>query len=245
VDLRWQMQWRGAAIQNIFILVCDRCLDIPQQQLRQITFPADPEPIMNARVQDFVAASTDYRSLSEVTIDPVTGIPKPSQVLRITDDCLNRTVEPYGAPIGLDQPAVMPYNGAVQKAFGAPVSLLSVTSNGTNIITATCFKPHGLKTDDQISAAGLNAANGFFSVVVVNPMVFTWAVVPNIQAAALLTGTSRVVPTLVGLPRSSATIPQVTSHSRVGGTQTVPGEIITGSGSPIITGSGSPIVVGP
>lgn len=55
-DLAWQHQWRGTKIQNIRILVCDSCLDIPQEQLRTIIIPMDPAPIMNARQEDYVNA---------------------------------------------------------------------------------------------------------------------------------------------------------------------------------------------
>ena len=120
VDLQWQMEWRGPVIQNIRVLVCRHCLDTPQEQLRAIVLPADPTPIMNARVQDFDAADTEYRSLVPGTVDPVTGIPIPSTTLRTTQDCQNRVTEPYGVPVGLTQAAVMPYNGAVQKHFGVP-----------------------------------------------------------------------------------------------------------------------------
>lgn len=209
VDLQWQNDYRGSTVKNLRILVCCKCLDEIQCQLRSIVLPADPEPIINARVQDFVTASTNYRSLAEVGTAPVTGIPIPSPVLRITEDCQNRTTEPYGAPIGLQQLAIMPYDAAVQKAFGVLISVLSVVSNGTNVITVTCSKAHGLATGDQISAAGLTAANGFFSVLVNNPMMFTYQTVELVAAAALLTGKSRIVTALVGTPYRNPTIPQV------------------------------------
>jgi hypothetical protein len=209
VDLSWQFDYRGPVIANIRILVCRKCKDEAQSQLRAIVLPADPEPIPNARVQDFVTAETDYRSLAETTTNYPTGLPVPSQVLRVTEDCQNRITEPYGAPVGLEQPAIMPYDGTVQKAFAVPISVLSVVSNGTNIIAVSCSRPHGLVTDSQISCAGLTAANGFFSVVVVNPMAFTYAVNGNIKAGSLLTGASRIVTALVGLPYDTPEIPQV------------------------------------
>ncbi len=48
-DLRAQMDWRGATLQNIQLMVCERCYDVPQQQLRAITLPADPVPVRNPR----------------------------------------------------------------------------------------------------------------------------------------------------------------------------------------------------
>ena len=61
-ELQWQFDYRGAALINIRLLVCDTCLDIPQNQLRNIIVPADPTPIMNARTQDYPTASTDFFS---------------------------------------------------------------------------------------------------------------------------------------------------------------------------------------
>jgi hypothetical protein len=209
-DLIFQQEWRGTSLQNIWVLVCTRtCLDVPQEQKRAIQLPADPTPIYYPQVEQFQDAETDYRSLAETTTDPRTGLPVPSQVLRVTEDCQNRTTEPYGAPVGLSQSAIMPYDGTVQKAFGVPISVLSVIANGTNIIAVSCSRPHGLVTDSQISCAGLTTANGFFSVVVVNPMAFTYAVNGNIKAGSLLTGASRIVTALVGLPYNTPEIPQV------------------------------------
>ncbi len=62
--LRWQMDWRGASLMNLRILVCDICYDDPQQQLRAIVVPADPTPIQNPRTTDYIAAETDIRQTS-------------------------------------------------------------------------------------------------------------------------------------------------------------------------------------
>jgi len=51
--LKWQYQWQGTSLQNIRLLVCARCLDRPQQQLRAIIIPADPVPIQNPRTEPF------------------------------------------------------------------------------------------------------------------------------------------------------------------------------------------------
>lgn len=101
VDLQWQFDWRGATLQNTRILVCDRCNDDQQQQLRAIVIPADPVPIMNPRVQDFVAASTTKRATSgQNTTDPTTGIPIPGDVVRITQDDSTRVTQQTGEPPG-------------------------------------------------------------------------------------------------------------------------------------------------
>ena len=51
--LSWQYDWRGTSLQNIRLLVCERCHDRPQQQLRAIIIPADPVPIRNPRTEPF------------------------------------------------------------------------------------------------------------------------------------------------------------------------------------------------
>ena len=203
VDLQWQYDWRGPVIQNIRILVCKPCLDRSQEQLRAIVLPADPEPIINARTQDFVGAETNYRTISAPTVyDAKTGLPIPGTTLRVTEDCQNRTVDPFGEPVGLTQPAVMPYNGAVQKAFSVPLALLSVTADGSATVTVTCSAVHNLVTGNQVSVAGLAepAADGFYSVTVLTATAFQYMTYGSIDAAPLLTPTTRIVTALVGVP---------------------------------------------
>ena len=53
--LSFQFDWAGAALVNKRILVCARCIDRPQQQLRAIVIPADPVPIMNPRTEPFLS----------------------------------------------------------------------------------------------------------------------------------------------------------------------------------------------
>lgn len=86
VNLQWQYDWRGASLQNLRILVCDSCLDTPQQQLRSIVVPADPVPIMNPRTQDWAVAETNTRATSgQNAVDSKTGIPVINGDTRITN----------------------------------------------------------------------------------------------------------------------------------------------------------------
>lgn len=181
-DLVWQYDWRGTSLQNLWIRVCKQtCLDTPQQQLRSITLPADPTPVWQPRPENFFADEVDFN-------------------------------QPIGVPTGLDINAVMPYDGVVQKAFGAPLSVLSVISNGTTTVFVTCSQPHGLINDDQIAVQGLTDRNacGFFSIVMFTATVFTYTTANPVATASLLTPTTRMITCLVGLPRGSAQIPQVT-----------------------------------
>lgn len=53
VDLQWQWEWAGTRLQNLRLLVCERCLDTPQPQLKARIIPPDPVPVFNARPENF------------------------------------------------------------------------------------------------------------------------------------------------------------------------------------------------
>lgn len=98
-DLRWQHDWRGASMQNIRLLVCNPCYDKPQSQLRAIVVPADPVPINQPRIQDFVTSSQDTRVTSgQNTVDPTTDIPIPGGNIRITQNDDTRVTQQTGEP---------------------------------------------------------------------------------------------------------------------------------------------------
>jgi|SRR6185312_9084041 hypothetical protein len=48
-ELNWQFDWRGNQLQNLRILVCRPCTDLPQEQLRPIIIGPDPVPIRDPR----------------------------------------------------------------------------------------------------------------------------------------------------------------------------------------------------
>jgi hypothetical protein len=101
INLRWQYDWRGASLQNIRLLVCNTCYDAPQEQLRAIVVPADPMPIVQPRVQDFVAAEQNTRVTSgQNTVDPRTGIPVINGDTRVTQDGSTRVTQQTGEPTG-------------------------------------------------------------------------------------------------------------------------------------------------
>ena len=100
-SLRWQFDWAGASLINKRLLVCNPCNDTPQQQLRAIVVPADPMPIMNPRVQNFVTAETSTRYTSgQNTVDPVTGIPIVGGNVRVTQTDEDRVLQQTGEPPG-------------------------------------------------------------------------------------------------------------------------------------------------
>jgi hypothetical protein len=208
-DLQWQYDWRGAALQNVRILVCNSCVDVPQEQLRAIVVPADPIPIMQPRVQDFRQAETDYQTVTAPPIiDPTTGIPIPVNVTLTTQDGENLLTQQTGAPTGLTQGAIMPLVG--KEHFSVKLNPLSISAVGTDQITVTFSSAHGLVTDAQISVEGLSnpQACGFYSITVTTATAFTYQTNKVISAGSLLTGTTNMVTALVGLPYGFTQIPQ-------------------------------------
>lgn len=78
VDLQWQFDYAGASMINKRILICNSCLDTPQQQLRAIVLPADPMPIINPRPQEYHVAEANVRvTTNRYVPDGKTGIPVP------------------------------------------------------------------------------------------------------------------------------------------------------------------------
>jgi len=62
-DLQWQYEWQGARTQNTNRLTCDRCLDDLQEQNRVIVLPADPQPVMNPRPENYTANNNPIASI--------------------------------------------------------------------------------------------------------------------------------------------------------------------------------------
>lgn len=54
------MQWAGDRLINLQILVCDICLDTPQDQLRSLTLPPDPEPVRNPRPEYYAIDDNNW-----------------------------------------------------------------------------------------------------------------------------------------------------------------------------------------
>jgi hypothetical protein len=207
VNLRWQFDYRGAGLQNLRILVCNRCEDEPQEQLRSIVLPPDPIPVMNARVQDFVDAESDYMGLSGSTPDPTTGIPVPNTTVMDTMLGANMTRQPVGPPRGYTQNAQMPL---VNLAFyGVSLPVVSMISNGTVVVTVTTATPHGLSTNNQVSIEGalVNSADGAYSITVTTATAFTYQVGVTISAQSLLGSTTLVQTMNAGIPRNYTQIP--------------------------------------
>lgn len=59
-DLCWQFQWAGTKLQNLRLLVCPTCLDIPQPALKTIIIPPDPLPRLNPRPENYTETVPSY-----------------------------------------------------------------------------------------------------------------------------------------------------------------------------------------
>ena len=209
VDLNWQYDWRGATMQNVRILVCNTCMDTPQEQQRAIVVPADPVPIFQPRTQDFSVAETNYQTVTAPpTIDPVTGIPIPATTTLSTQDGKNLLTQPVGIPADIDQSAVMPLDG--NAAYRVKLFPLSVSSLGSDQIAVTFATPHGLATNSQIVVEGLSNvhANGAYSITVTTATAFTYQTNVAIPAGALLTGSTLMVTANIGMPYGFDQLPQ-------------------------------------
>lgn len=131
-QLNWQMDWAGASLINKRILVCNICMDKPQQQLRAIIIPADPMPIVNPRVEPYAYDSVDRRQVSGYnTIDQRTGIPVPGGDTRITEDDNTRVTQQTGeAPGGKNQRPGTDPNAPGNTDPGLPYGNVDVPETG-------------------------------------------------------------------------------------------------------------------
>ena len=210
VNLRWQMDWRGTSLQNIRLLVCDTCYDTPQDQLRAIVVPADPVPIQNPRTFNYAVAETNYVfAQNPSTTAPFVGIPVPQGNDLATESNVNITTQPVGPPLGLDPNGIMPLKDIL--FFDVLLDVASITTFGTDVVTVTCNTPHNLVTNSQVAITGTsnNQIMGFYSVKVLNPIVFTYEIIPvqNVVPGSWFTATTRVATCSVGLPYDYLQIP--------------------------------------
>jgi hypothetical protein len=166
-ELRWQMQWAGNKLVNMRQLVCRRCNDIPQTQLRAIIISADPMPVMNPRPANYQAANTDNRTTSgQNTVDPRTGIPIPGNTMRITENNNYRVTQQTGAP-----------NGSLNELPGTDPDAVTyriisnAVNNGSGRIRLTVNTTNGMITGQNVTigdVVGTTEANGNWKITVVN-----------------------------------------------------------------------------
>ena len=101
-DLRWQNEWSGIKLQNLRILVCPRCLDRPNEQLRAYAVPPDPLPVRNPR------PDSSYMGDMPTIVTTIAGTPAVYEL----DGFGNRILDGYGNPFVLSGTftPVLPFN---------------------------------------------------------------------------------------------------------------------------------------
>ena len=166
-ELRWQFEWGGNKLVNKRQLVCRRCNDIPNTQLRAIVLPADPMPVMNPRVQNYQQAETDYRATSgQNTVDPTTGIPIPGNTLRITENDNYRVTQETGeSPYGTNQLPGTDPNAVTYRIIS------NAFNNGSGGIRLTVNTTNGMITGQTVTIGdvlGTTEANGNWTITVVS-----------------------------------------------------------------------------
>ena len=176
VDLRWQYDWAGASLINKRILVCSNCYDNPQEQLRAIVLPADPTPIMNARVEPYAWDEVDRRQVSGYdTTNAVTGIPVQAGPIRVTsldDEATEdkRVTQQTGeAPYGTNQLPGTDPNAVTYR------NIVNVANNGIGVIRVTVGLTSGFISGQRViiqEVEGVTNANGRWTITVINQTQF-------------------------------------------------------------------------
>lgn len=101
-DLIWQLDWRGSQLQNLRILVCRRCLDVPQEQLRSYSPPPDPIPIRDPRPD---LSNEGNAPIGVYTVAGTISLP-------LLDDLGNVITDDLGNPILVAEPLSQTLIGA-------------------------------------------------------------------------------------------------------------------------------------
>lgn len=179
VDLRPQTIVAGATLLNINILVCNRCWDTPNETLRAIVLPADPQPIINPRVEPF---------LYDETTGPAT---------------------PYGVPVGLQQYGTSPQSGSTKYGVKIPALAILANGTQSIAVTCAAPHGLVTNNQISVEGLSNRGATGFYSVVVGSATAFAYTTFANVAAGQLATPTTLMWTVNVGLPYGVTTIPQV------------------------------------
>ena len=209
-NLRWQYQYRGPVVQNIRLLVCADCYDALNYQSKAIILPADPLPVVNARIEYFQQYETDQRvTAAPPVIDPETGIPIPQGQPLVTPSGDSLITQPTGAPNEIELAAVQTTYKKV--AYGPTLSVITALGDGNYTVTVNCSAAHGLGVNSQIVSAGLTSptANGDFNVSAVpSAMDFSYTTQKPDPSGVLWSTGSAIWTANVGLPYGMTQFPQ-------------------------------------
>lgn len=195
-DLTWQFQWRGTTLQNIRLLVCDSCLDVPQEQLRTIIIPMDPVPIMNARPEDYVS---DDNPDSTIGVSP------------------NFFQPFYGSRIGN-----MTEGGGVNAAFDSNANKPAIQSAAISVSNSSYRNYVGINWSGMNSAY-INAPSSLLPPVIKHSLISFSLYAPNDQSFLKGSATSYLVqssPTDTSLTGAWTTVSSGTTAGTAGETIT-------------------------
>lgn len=137
-SLRWQVDYRGMKLQNLRILVCDRCYDDPQPQLKPRIIGPDPLPIMNARPETAVTVTTSVSTTYSV----------------LSTDQLISCTGPSSFTVNLPSAVVTSDTFTWPTAVGTAGRTITVQANGTGSITVAV--PDGQFINNGYNTVTLN-----------------------------------------------------------------------------------------
>lgn len=143
-SLRWQFDYAGVSLINQRILVCQTCLDVPQQQKRPVILPADPLPVPNARVEPYYQDETNIRTTQDgairITQDDDTRVTQSNEwVSYLTTNCTGNgttaTVTFNGGliPVGTQ----VTITGVVPAGYNGTFTVLSSSSGSISFANPT------------------------------------------------------------------------------------------------------------
>jgi hypothetical protein len=116
-NLVQEYEWAGTTLMNKHVLVGERYVDEPNEQLRAIRIPEDPDPIINARPENY---SIDEGLMPLTTEKAYPG--DPGQVVRVD------SIRP-GTPFVLGQGIL----GGVDPLAGTPTTTYVGVETDTNL----------------------------------------------------------------------------------------------------------------
>jgi len=93
--LKWNMEWQGTQLVNSGFLVCYRCNDRPNPQLKARLMPPDPVPIRNPRPEQYLYPSPVRHLGTEQQ-------PPPPQGSAISTEPDRRKNWPAGVPLEIE-----------------------------------------------------------------------------------------------------------------------------------------------
>lgn len=140
--LQFQREWAGFTIVNKKLLKCPYCIDELQPQLRAIVLPPDPDPVYEARPEQYaideglIAAFSASIAPGTVSFDPsvvcIMTVPNPPVTgIVSTGAILNGTGVSGSTIVGRQLSSVLPQPGGAGTYAVTPVQTVALTNMTT------------------------------------------------------------------------------------------------------------------